>query len=114
MTREKLESLHKIRKSVSALDKQMAVIRKSKEPGASAELRALNLKKSRLLWEYEKNREEIQKYIGALDRVSARLIELRVLRDWQWIRIAAEIGGGNSDASLRKRYWRIVRSLPLW
>lgn len=112
MTRHKLESLHTIRKSVSALDKR-ALELKRQEGDHTQELRELNLKKSRLLREYEKNKAEIEKYIDALDCLSARLVELRVIRDYSWIRAAAEIGGGNSDASLRKRYWRIVRGLPM-
>ena len=63
--------------------------------------------------EYEKNKTDIEKYLASLDCLSARLVELRVIRDYSWIRVAAEIGGGNSDASLRKRYWRIVRGLPM-
>lgn len=131
MTREKLESLHTLRKDIRSLEE---LIRKERAratntvSGLSAvsggggvsdktgeggvNIADLEQRKKDAQRKYQANYTEIVIFVGAVtDPVLRGILRGRCLMDWKWLRVAAEIGGGNTEDTVRQRYNRFVRQL---
>lgn len=131
MTREKLESLHIIRKEIRNID---TMIRRERDratstvsgfyatPGGGGisdktgeggvNLCELEERRKELQRKYQARYTEIVIFVGAItDPVLKKIIAGRCVRDWKWLRVAIEVGGGNTEATVRQRYNRFVRQL---
>ncbi len=131
MTREKLESLHGLRRDIRSIDALMQRERaratgtvgnlsavsggggvSDKVGDGSVNLVELEERKKRLQRKYQANYTELCVFVSCIgDPVLAKIIEGRCIRDYKWVRVAVEVGGGNTEDTVRQRYNRFVKQL---
>lgn len=131
MTKEKLMQVYYIDKEITAWKKELEKIRAAREVSA-VRLTGVPGRKSAIcdkvaenaaaaadterkirqkLLELEKARNEVTNYILSIPDCQTRLIfKLRCLNLLSWNAVADEIGGMNSEYSVKKRFYRYLES----
>lgn len=131
MTREKLESLHILRKDIKSIND---LIRRENDratstvgsieanPGGGGfsdktgeggvNIADLEERKKKLQRKYQANYTEIMVFVSSItDPVLRKIIAGRCINDYKWTRVAVEVGGGNTEDTVRQRYNRFVKNL---
>jgi hypothetical protein len=131
LTREKLESLHILRKDIKSIND---LIRRENDratstvgnieanPGGGGfsdktgeggvNLADLEERKKKLQRKYQANYTEIMVFASSItDPVLRKIIAGRCINDYKWTRVAVEVGGGNTEDTVRQRYNRFVKNL---
>lgn len=131
MTREKLESLHQLRKEIKNIDTLIKRERdratntvssvshyqggsgiSDKTGEGAANIADLEERKKKLQRKYQANYAEILVFTQSItDPILRAIIICRCVKDYKWLRVAVEVGGGNSENTVRQRYFQFAKQL---
>jgi len=61
---------------------------------------------------HERNR--LERYINDItDSLTRMIFTLRFINGLNWVQVAAHIGGGNTEAGVKQRFYRYIRAIGL-